>query len=211
MRGRRGVLGEVQQKAERRLRGDPRACSRCLSLACPAPPGLLALPTAAGNGISGVGEWRLGPPAGVHPSPCSLSPLPSFSSAPDQHLQPRRGRKLLIWLASDWEPHACVSTWVVGGGRLTTQMPVRFSHPVGGVGGSGLWREGPRPPSKPRLGSLCVPLYAVSLPIQQSNDALSRLWGWGSGRTQPLPGTAQCCPARGEHLEDAGSNHCGQR
>lgn len=50
-----GVLGEVQQKAERRLRGDPWACSRCLFLACPDPPGLLALPTAAGDGISGVG------------------------------------------------------------------------------------------------------------------------------------------------------------
>lgn len=84
-------------------------------------------------------------------------------------------KELPIRLAGDWGPHTCTSTWVVGGGRLTTLTPVRFSHPVGGWVSVASGERAPAGPSKPHLGSLCLPRYAVSLPIQQSNDAPSRL------------------------------------
>ena len=158
LRGWRGGSGGGPAKGRKEAAGRPMGLQ-------PVPLPCLSCPTWASGPAHSCWGWHLrggrvasgatrqGPPQPLLPVPTPLLLKGPRPAPPTMTWQ----KELLIWLASDWGPHACVSTWVVGGGRLTTQTPVRFSHPVGGASGSAFWKEGPRPPSKPHLGSLCVP------------------------------------------------------
>lgn len=135
--------------------------------------------------------------SGAHPPGSTLAPALCPHSSPSQAPQTSspptmmwQREELPIQLAGDWGPHTCISTWVVGEGRLTTLTPVRFSHSVRGWVSVASGERAPARPSKPHLGSLCLPVYVVSLPSLDNSLMMPPLGceGGGQGEQNPSPG-----------------------